>query len=107
MRAVIGLDKLCGDPQTIARLSDRSFDDVRRMKLCPDLFDIDILAFELECRGARDHAQIRHLGESRGNLLRHSVGKKIPDPCPATDSGMAVPRLKLRLSATPMHCVLR
>ena len=65
MHAVVGLDELRRDAHAVARLAHRAFDQMGRAQRLADGAHILVLALELEGRGARDHAQVRHLGERR------------------------------------------
>ena len=54
MVAVRDVDQLGADPQPVAGLAHAAFEDGLHVEPLADFADVDLRAFELEGRGARD-----------------------------------------------------
>ncbi len=71
--AVRRLDQLRRDADLVAGLAHAALQDVRDVELLRHFLDVDLLALELEGRGARGNSQIGDLRQQVEQLLRQAV----------------------------------
>jgi len=68
-----GIDKLCSDPQAVARFLNAPFQDVANPKILGHLLNLHGLALVRERRVARNDKEGTDLGETRYNVLSDTV----------------------------------
>ena len=80
MVAVRRLDQLRRDADLVAGLAHAALQDVRDVELLRHVLDVDLLALELEGRGARGNPQIGDLCQQVEQLLRQAI-REVFGPC--------------------------
>ena len=116
------IEKLCRDPQLLARLADAPLQHVAHAEQRADPVNPVIAALEGERRGAADHVQLAEARQPIENLLGHPVAEivvvgVVADvgegqhrdrvrealACPARDSSRSLRRSRVRRLANVVH----